>query len=111
MRKEEPTISPRAINMLVKLRQEAYKDGENFEVLGYGKFALARMIDDFIGNVLELETAYHIATRDLEIERKENEGYSELLGGYTADILNDEEKAKLRAMVAEWKKADVEEEE
>ena len=45
----------------------------------------------------------------LKLEEEENKGYRELLGGYTADMLSDEEREKVRALVKEWEKADEDE--
>ena len=39
-------------------------------------------------------------------EKEENNDYRELLGGYTADMLSDEEREKVSELVKEWEKAD-----
>ena len=104
-------ITPNAVHMLVKIRQACFADnGVSLRVTGCGSIAAAHIIDDLITNVLALETEYRRVSIDLKAEREENAEYREMLGDYTVDELNDDEKEKLRALVAEWQKADREEE-
>ena len=44
----------------------------------------------------------------LKAKQEENEDYMNLLGGYTADMLSDEEREKVSALVKEFEKSDEE---
>ena len=101
----------RAIHMLVDIKLELIADNDlALKLTGCGKIAAARILDDLIKTVLEIETAYASARSELEYIRKENVAYNELFEGFAPDMLSDEEKAQLRALVAEWKRADEERE-
>lgn len=45
----------------------------------------------------------------LKAVKEENQGYFELLDGHTADMLREEEREKVRALVKELEKADEDE--
>lgn len=86
-KKTEIRIPARSISLLVTIKQRLMEDNDlSSKVSDLGKYAVAHHIDDLIINVLELERRYH-----------------ELLDGYSADILGDEEKAEVRALVEKWK--------
>ena len=99
----KPTISPRAIQLLVYLRQACFKDNDlSLKATKCGGIAAAHIIDDLIGNALRMETDYYDTMTNLRAEREENAAFHELFGGYTPDILNEKETAQIKAIVSEW---------
>lgn len=103
----KPSVSPRAIQLLVYLRQACFDDDAlSLKATRCGSIAAAHIIDDLIGNALRLETHYHDAVTSLYAERQENAAYRELFGGYTPDILNEKEKEQIRAIVSDWRADD-----
>lgn len=103
----KPIISPRAIQLLVYLRQACFDDVNlSLKATRCGSIAAAHIIDDLISNALRLETDYHDAVTNLSAERQENAAYHELFEGYTPDILNEKEKEQIRAIVSEWRADD-----
>ena len=102
----------RAIHMIIDIKLELIADNDlALKLTGCGKIAAARILDDLIKTVLEIETAYASAREELVYIRKENVEYGELFEDFTPDMLSDEEKAQLRALVAEWRQVDEEREE
>ena len=55
---------------------------------------------------MNMETDLYDCQMALKAEKEENKDYRELLGGYTADMLSDEEREKVSELVKEWEKAD-----
>ena len=104
--KTDITIHTRGISLLVKLRQACLVDDAlALEATGCGRYAAANIIDDLIGNILKMETAY-CGIRDLaNAANEENAAYRELLEGWTPEMLNEKETAKLKALVKEWEEA------
>ena len=101
----------RAIQLLIDIKLELIADNDlALKLTGCGKIAAARILDDLIKTVLELETKYASAREELVYIRKENVAYGELFEDFKPDMLSDEEKAQLRALVAEWRQADEERE-
>lgn len=103
-KKTEIRIPARSISLLVTIKQRLMEDNDlSSKVSDLGKYAVAHHIDDLIINVLELERRYHELMDQFAYTKRENDEYSELLDGYSADILGDEEKAEVRALVEKWK--------
>lgn len=104
---DKPIISPRAIQLLVYLRQACFKDNDlSLEATRCGGIAAAHIIDDLIGNALRMETDYYDGMTHLSAERVENAAFRELFCGYTPDILNEKQTAQIKAIVSEWEEQD-----
>lgn len=99
-------IPTRGISLLVKLRQTCLADDAlALEATGCGRYAAANIIDDLIANILKMETGFY-GIRDLaNAANEENAAYRELLEGWTPEMLNEKETAKLKALVKEWEEA------
>ena len=106
-KKNPPRILPRAISLLVTIKQNLMADNDlSFKVAECGKYAAAKYIDDLIANALELERRFHEIEEQYLYTKRENAEYAELLCGYSADILTDDEKEEVHALVRKWKEAD-----
>lgn len=79
------------------------------KVSNTGSAVVAKHIDEIVSGIMRMESDLFDCQMTLKAEKDENNGYRELLGGYTADMLSDEERAKVHALVEEWEKADGEE--
>lgn len=107
MKKDDIRIPARSISLLVTMKQRIMEDNDlSIEVSDCGRYAAAHYIDELIQNSLEMERRYHETMDYYRLEKDENEEYKELLGGYTADLLNEEEKAEVQALVKKWKEKD-----
>ena len=106
-KKNPPRIPPRAISLLVTIKQNLMDDDDlSLKVAECGKYVAAKYIDDLIANALELERRFHEIEEQYLYTKKENAEYAELLCGYSADILTDDEKEEVHALVRTWKEAD-----
>ena len=84
--------SPQVLRFLAKALDTPYEE----------LMAAAGYIDELIINALAIERLFHSITDQHIAVKKENEEYNDLLDGYTADILDDEQKAEVRALVEKW---------
>ena len=108
-KKNPPRIPPRAISLLVTIKQNLMDDNDlSLKVAECGKYAAAKYIDDLIANALELERRFHEIEEQYLYTKRENAEYAELLCGYGPDMMDDEVKEKIRAIVKEWEKEEVE---
>ena len=106
-KKNPPRITPRAISLLVAIRQNLMADNDlSHKVAECGKYAAAKYIDDLIANALALERRFHSIEDQYLYTKRENDEYNELLCGYSADILTDDEKEEVHALVRKWKGSD-----
>ena len=106
-KKNPPRIPPRAISLLVTIKQNLMADNDlSFKVAECGKYAAAGYIDDLIANALALERRFHSIEDQYLCTKMENDEYTELLCGYSADILTDDEKEEVHALVRKWKWSD-----
>lgn len=102
-KKNLPRIPARSISLLVTIKQNLMDDNDLcMKVTNCGKYAAAGYIDELIINALAIERLFHSITDQHIAVKKENEEYNDLLYGYTADILDDEQKAEVRALVEKW---------
>ena len=106
-KKNPPRIPQRAISLLVTIKQNLMDDNDlSLKVAECGKYAAARYIDDLITNALELERRCHdIEDRYLDT-KEENEKFMEILCGFTPDILTDDVKEEVHALVRKWEEAE-----
>lgn len=106
-KKNPPRIPTRAISLLVTIKQNLMDDNDlSLKVAEYGKYCAAKYIDDLIANALELERRFHSIEDQYLYTKRENDEYTELLCGYSADILTDDEKEEVHALVRKWKESD-----
>lgn len=106
-KKNPPRIPPRAISLLVTIKQNLMDDNDlSLKVAECGKYAAAKYIDDLIANALELERRFHEIEEQYLYTKRENAEYAELLCGYSADILTDDVKEEVHALVRKWEEAD-----
>lgn len=106
-KKNPPRIPPRAISLLVTIRQNLMADNDlSLKVAECGKYAAAKYIDDLIANALALERRFHSIEEQYLCTKMENAEYTELLCGYSADILTDDEKEEVHALVRKWEGSD-----
>ena len=108
-KKNPPRIPPRAISLLVTIKQNLMADNDlSIKTAECGKYVAAKYIDDLIANALALERLFHdIEDRHL-YEKDENEEFAELLCGYVPCMMDDEVKEKIRAIVQKWEKDEAE---
>lgn len=107
MKKDEIRIPARSISMLVTMKQRIMEDNDlSCKVSDCGKYAAAHYIDELIHNVLELERRYHENLFYYSAVKDENKEYSDLFDGYTPDLLDEEEKAEVQALVKKWREKD-----
>lgn len=100
-------IPARSISMLVQIKQALLADNElAYKVTGCGKFVAARHIDDLITNACKLESLYHDCRANYNLEHERVKEFHKLLGGFEPDILSDEEKAEVTALVEKWRQND-----
>lgn len=103
-------ISRRALYALIIIKRRLMADNDlALKVSDTGSMVVAHHIDELMSGIMRMESDLFECQMTLKDEKEENKSYRELLGNYTADMLNDEERAKVRALVAEWEKADGEE--
>lgn len=103
-------ISRRALYALIIIKRSLLEDNDlALKVSSTGSIVVAHHIDEIMSGVMRMESDLFDAQMTLKAEKEENKDYRELLGGYTADMLSDEERAKVHALVEEWEKVDEEE--
>ena len=106
-KKNPPRIPPRAISLLVTIKQNLMADNDlSFKVAECGKYAAAGDIDDLITTALALERRFHIIEEQYLCTKRENDEYTELLCGYSAAMLTDEEKEEVHAIARKWEETD-----
>lgn len=102
-----PCVSPRALCALHIIKHSLTADNDlALKVSNTGSLVVAHHIDDLVNAVMRMETELIDNRSRLDLLREEIKEYCELLDGYPVDLLNDEEKAELRALVEKWRKAD-----
>lgn len=97
-------VKPRAISMLVKIRQTLMQDDGNLalKVADCGKYVAGDLLADAIAAIQRTEQQCCKAVEDLRMEREVNEMYQALLGDYFPDTMTDAQKADIAALVAKW---------
>ena len=102
-------IGRRAMYALIIIKRSLLEDNElASKVTNTGSLVAAHHIDEIVSGIMKMETDLFDCKMTLKAEKEENEGYRELLGGYTADMLSDEEREKVSALVKEFEKSDEE---
>ena len=103
-------IQRRAMYALIIIKRSLLEDNDlATKVANTGSIVAAHHIDEIVSGIMRMESDLVDCQMRLKLEEEENKDYRELLGGYTADMLSDEEREKVRALVKEWEKADEDE--
>lgn len=96
-----------AVYTLMKIRKSLMDDNDlSLNVAGGGWYVVVTNIDEIITGMLELTRIQTINTNELNAYKQIARELSNLLGGYDAEVLTDERKDALKAMVEKWKKED-----
>ena len=102
-------ISNRAMYTLIIIKRRLMEDNDlALKGSESGSLAVAHHIDEIMSGIMRMESDLFDCQMKLKSEKEENKGYRELLGGYTADMLSDEEREKVSELVKEWEKTDEE---
>ena len=102
-------ISRRALYTLIIIKRKLMEDNDlALKVSESGSLAVAHHIDEIMCGIMKMETDLYDYKIKLKANVEENEDYMNLLGGYTADMLSDEEREKVSALVKEFEKSDEE---
>ena len=102
-------ISNRAMYTLIIIKRKLMEDNElASKVTNTGSLVMAHHIDEIMSGIMRMESDLFDCQMTLKAEKEENKDYRELLGGYTADMLSDEEREKVSALVKEFEKSDEE---
>ena len=105
------SISPRAMYALHILKNKLTADNDlALRASNTGNLVIAHHLDEVVSGIMTLETELLDCRIQLEIYRRADEAYRELVGDYTPDILTEDEKAELRALVEKWREKDREDE-
>ena len=103
-------IQNRAMYALIIIKRSLLEDNDlASKVANTGSIVAAHHIDEIMSGIMRMESDLFDCQMTLKAEREENKDYRELLGGYTADMLSDEEREKVCALVKEFEKADEDE--
>ena len=109
MKDKNVSISPRAMYALHILKSKLTADNDlALKATNTGSMVIAHHIDEIVAGIMKLETELLDCRLHLDILREEVKGYRELLDDYTAEMLSDDEKAELRALVEKWREKDKE---
>ena len=101
----------RALYALIIIKDKLAENNElSLEVSETGSAVSARHIDTVVSGYMSMESELIELRAKWLAEKEENQMYHELLGGYTAEMLEEYEAAELRELVAKWKAADALEE-
>ena len=96
-----------AVYTLMKIRKSLMDDNDlSLNVAGCGWYVVVTNIDEIITGMLELTRIQIINTNELNTYKQIARELSNLLGGYDAELLTDERKDALKAMVEKWQKED-----
>lgn len=102
-------IGRRAMYALIIIKRSLMEDNDlASKVANTGSIVAARHIDEIMSGIMQMESDLFDCQMKLKAEQEENEDYRKLLGGYTADMLSDEEREKVSELVKEWEKSDEE---
>lgn len=102
-------ISRRAMYALIIIKRSLLEDNDlATKVANTGSIVAAHHIDEIMSGIMKMETDLYDYKITLKAKQEENEDYMNLLGGYTADMLSDEEREKVSALVKEFEKSDEE---
>ena len=100
-------ISRRAMYTLTIIKRKLMEDSDlAIKASNSGNLVVAHHLDEIMCGIMNMETDLYDCQMALKAEKEENKDYRELLGGYTADMLSDEEREKVSELVKEWEKAD-----
>ena len=103
-------IGSRAMYALIIIKRSLLEDNDlATKVANTGSIVAAHHIDEIMSGIMRMESDLFDCQMRLKAEVEENKDYLELLGGYTADMLSDEEREKGRALVKEGEKVEEEE--
>lgn len=107
----EYPVKPKAISMLVKIRQALMVDDGNLslKLTGLGKYGAGDLLADTIAAIQHTEQQCYKAMDQLQQECEINKMYQTLLGDYYPDTMTDAQKADIAALVAKWDKESEEE--
>lgn len=101
----------RALYALIIIKDKLAENNElSMEVTETGSAVSARHIDSVVSSYMSMESELIELRAKLAAEKEENQMYHELLGDYTPEMLDEDEAAELRALVAKWEATDREEE-
>ena len=102
-------ISCRAMYTLIIIKRKLMEDNDlASKVSNSSCLTVAHYIDEIMSGIMRMESDLFDCQMTLKAEKEENKDYQELLGGYTADMLSDEEREKVSALVKEFEKSDEE---
>jgi len=102
-------IPARSISMLISIKHQLLADHDLCEkVTGCGRGVMASAIDNLIAKACAIESRYHDYHTQYKLEKEENDAYRDMLGDFTPDMLTDDEKAELHALVEKWRRKDEE---
>ena len=105
------TVALSAKRALLTIKERVLADNDlAMKCSGHGSIGIAQHIDEVIAGVLLLETELQNCRFVLDAYKAESADFHEMLCGYTPEMLNDAEKAELRALIEKWNKASEEEE-
>lgn len=100
-------IKPRAMYALHILKEKLIADNDlALRITNTGSLVIAHHLDEIVSGIMMLETELLNCRINLDILREELNGYRETLGDYTVELLSDEEKAELRALIKRWDEKD-----
>ena len=92
---------------MMKIRKSLINDNDlSLNVAGCGWYIAVTNIDEIITSMLELTRIQAINTNDLNMYKQIARELTDLLGGYDAEMLTEERKNALKAMVEKWQKED-----
>lgn len=102
-------ISNRAMYTLIIIKRRLMEDNDlGIKVANAGSIVAAHHIDEIMSGIMRMESDLFDCQMKLKSEKEENNDYREMLCGYTADMLSDEEREKVSALVKEFEKSDEE---
>ncbi len=97
----------RIVGLLMDIRSALMDDNDlSLKVARRGWIAAANDLDTAIEKIVKLESQCAIYKRQLADDKELLEMYDNMLGGYDDEILSDERKAELKALVDKWQKED-----
>lgn len=103
-------IQRRAMYALIIIKRSLLEDNDlAIKVANTGSVVAAHHIDEIVSGIMRMESDLFDCQMTLKAVKEENQGYLELLDGHTADMLSEEEREKVRALVKEFEKADEDE--
>lgn len=100
----EYPVNPKAISMLVKMRQFFMGDDGTAanKVAGSGKYMVSDLLADTIAAINHTEQQCIKALEELEMECSKNREYCALLEGHHPDELTGAQKDEIATLVSKW---------